>query len=749
MTRQLTLLAAGAVLGAALALHGPAKAASGLGPSEYLCFDTDATTATGDCENKDSPFANLNFLGFFHVEDFQDGALNTPGVSETGANSVEPDIFPPGLTDSVDEDDGAIDGSGNTGGAGRSLFSISGRGGIEFTFDEVELGMLPTHVGIVWTDGRGTIDFEAFDDLGAPIPECTLSGDHSGGIDFTGATDEDRFYGCVNATGISSIMISNGIGGIEVDHLQYGKLLGIKKELTSGPCLSDPAAHCETDFAVAVEAPSDVSLPYDFKILIDLGGASDNVLVKDTAPAEWIVIEIDGQSVDVDACGESDSLTDPDVEVFKGGRLFKKCKSATHIEWMPDPDLLDGSEATFYAATAASNPVGSLYTIDPDGFAVALVGETDDAGDDDIDYALTGLAVEPGTGVLYGATSRNSETAPGSLVTVDPATGDVTLIGSFGLPVSTTGGNCALADISFNSGGVLYGWAEPDSGGCDSLWTVDLGSGAAALVGDPGGATRGSGLAFDSADDLFSCGNCDGWRSSPATLTQVDLSDGSILSETTLTNDIAGRPVGALAFDNLGTLFGTRKGQSKGGDPGHEELIIIAPDGTISQAADLTAGTPILNVDALAFTSSTMDMLRVDMTTRESPGRGNDFFAPTSCGPLYLNDGAQAYDKDTGALLAESNRLVVAAVEDLDGGGIDPTGQGDEDADGIVDIDEVRIHGTNPCDDDSDGDGLTDGDEVDTYGTDPLDDDTDGGGETDGSEVGGGRDPLNPADDVV
>jgi hypothetical protein len=35
-------------------------------------------------------------------------------------------------------------------------------------------------------------------------------------------SNEDRFFGVFNATGIGSISISNTSGGIEVDHLQYG-----------------------------------------------------------------------------------------------------------------------------------------------------------------------------------------------------------------------------------------------------------------------------------------------------------------------------------------------------------------------------------------------------------------------------------------------------------------------------------------------------------------------------------------------
>jgi hypothetical protein len=128
---------------------------------------------------------------------------------------------PGGITDSVDEDDGAVDGSGL---AGNSFFSGSGATGISFEFDATVLGSLPSHAGIVWTDGAGTISFEAFDGNGdslGTIGPFSEAGSPDGS--FTGGTAEDRFFGFADAAdGISRIFISNTSGGIEVDHLQFG-----------------------------------------------------------------------------------------------------------------------------------------------------------------------------------------------------------------------------------------------------------------------------------------------------------------------------------------------------------------------------------------------------------------------------------------------------------------------------------------------------------------------------------------------
>jgi hypothetical protein len=119
-----------------------------IGPTLYL-------------SRNDSPFVASITAGTTYLETFESGALTTPGVTITGGSVITPS----GITDCVDADDGAIDGSGT---GGHSLFG-SGIAGITFTFDATALGDLPTQVGIVWTDGAGTTLFEAFGPGGVPL----------------------------------------------------------------------------------------------------------------------------------------------------------------------------------------------------------------------------------------------------------------------------------------------------------------------------------------------------------------------------------------------------------------------------------------------------------------------------------------------------------------------------------------------------------------------------------------------------
>lgn len=157
----------------------------------------------------DSPFDVLS--PSFVLETFEGGTFSIPGVTGDGIGVIGPGFN----TDSVDIDDGVIDGNGTN---GRSYFA-NGQIGITFTFDAAILGALPTHVGVVWTDGAGTSSFEAFDGSGASlgvIGPFALADDS-----FFGTTGEDHFFGIIDAAGIGSIRITNTAGGIEVDHLQF------------------------------------------------------------------------------------------------------------------------------------------------------------------------------------------------------------------------------------------------------------------------------------------------------------------------------------------------------------------------------------------------------------------------------------------------------------------------------------------------------------------------------------------------
>ncbi len=165
----------------------------------------------------DSPYAAANGASGFWLEDFEDGLVNTQGLTTKRGGVRGPDNG--GFTDSVDGDDGSIDGNGSN---GHSYLTYRASGGLTFMFDSEELGGLPTYAGLVWTDGNpdSLVTFEAFDKDGNLIGTMQeYLGEHNSG---KGETGEDRFIGLQFEDGISAIRISSAFGGIEVDHVQYG-----------------------------------------------------------------------------------------------------------------------------------------------------------------------------------------------------------------------------------------------------------------------------------------------------------------------------------------------------------------------------------------------------------------------------------------------------------------------------------------------------------------------------------------------
>jgi hypothetical protein len=122
-------------------------------------------------QQSDSPFLVANGSSFilgssnFFLDDFEDHALNTLGVSEISGKYVWCLSGPP-YADSVDEDDGVVDGSGIY---GTSLISEYHWGlsepSLVFSFDPIALGGLPTHAGFVVTglNGDRVLEFSAFD----------------------------------------------------------------------------------------------------------------------------------------------------------------------------------------------------------------------------------------------------------------------------------------------------------------------------------------------------------------------------------------------------------------------------------------------------------------------------------------------------------------------------------------------------------------------------------------------------------
>lgn len=186
-----------------------------------------ATAATAVFVHPTTPYLSSADIpaGFYFgaapalLDTLEDRSLD---ASLTGTHGALLDVGFGGARDSVDADDGLIDGNCGPQTAGRCVSWFNGNGAQGVTFTFVGSGALPTAFGLVWTDGGGTITFSAIGAEGQSLGSVSASGfaDNS----FGGTTGEDRFFGVQFAGGIRSITITNSSGGIEVDHLQYGAM---------------------------------------------------------------------------------------------------------------------------------------------------------------------------------------------------------------------------------------------------------------------------------------------------------------------------------------------------------------------------------------------------------------------------------------------------------------------------------------------------------------------------------------------
>src|SRR5258706_14506439 len=113
---------------------------------------------------------------------------------------------------------------------------------------------------------------------------------------------------------------------------------------------------------------------------------------------------------------------------------------------------------TLYAARVRSGlaldaPIaGNLYAVNLANGTATLVGAIRLPGSKPI--GVTGMAVHPTTGILYGITSEQSPNHPRSLVIIDQTSGAATLVGDLGMVGS---------DIPFDPAGTLYLWRPGQS----------------------------------------------------------------------------------------------------------------------------------------------------------------------------------------------------------------------------------------------------------------------------------------------
>ena len=137
--------------------------------------------------------------------------FNLPGVTAAGNNLLLSSAFGSTAVDSVDADNGAIDGNGQRVGNMGEAYWANGSPGFTFTF----VGPLPTHAGVVWTDGAGLVSFLTWDSANALIAHRAgiLKGEDQG---YTGRIDRGLGSDVDGQVAVSALAADTGGKGIGI-----------------------------------------------------------------------------------------------------------------------------------------------------------------------------------------------------------------------------------------------------------------------------------------------------------------------------------------------------------------------------------------------------------------------------------------------------------------------------------------------------------------------------------------------------
>ena len=235
--------------------------------------------------------------------------------------------------------------------------------------------------------------------------------------------------------------------------------------------------------------------------------------------------------------------------------------------------------------TTAAGSLGHLYTINSATGAMAGdIGATNDAIG--TNYPITGLAFHPTTGVLFGSTGNSVTATAATLVTIDPATALVTVIGTFDAgPVNSSGVPSTMTDLAFDPTGNLYGVG---SIGGPQLYSINPLTGKATVVGASGlTGTSGGALAIDGAGTIYG---------SP-TSTRFGTYNATSGVFTNIANPVeptGGGAWAALDFDENGVLYGLNIGS--GSPPATALATFNKTTGVVTNI-----GASLSSLDAIAI----------------------------------------------------------------------------------------------------------------------------------------------------
>ncbi len=154
-------------------------------------------------------------------------------------------------------------------------------------------------------------------------------------------------------------------------------------------------------------------------------------------------------------------------------------------------DFCPGDATSACAAWGVSKSASSILYYDTVNYEGQLEVELTEASGTVTVTGLNGLAVDPTSSIPYVVMKDSSSR---HLASVDLTTAEITVIGDFGEPVS---------DIAFDATGTLYAVTGTDATSPETLYTVDLATGALTMVVALGNGNDGEALAYCPDDGLM------------------------------------------------------------------------------------------------------------------------------------------------------------------------------------------------------------------------------------------------------
>jgi hypothetical protein len=235
----------------------------------------------------------------------------------------------------------------------------------------------------------------------------------------------------------------------------------------------------------------------------------------------------------------------------------------------PRAALAEGGPQHLFYTLGGPNPA-TLWAIELKGSKITSTQIGNGAGG-----GCASLAMSPQTGKLYSMCVQDASTFPDGdmyLVTIDTNTGAATF------PPSGTKNNVGIMAMAFSPDGTLYAVGgcfpypdppaeggtfdcNPGAPGFNTLYTVDVNSGALTPIGPTGAPEYFMDMAFDRNGNLFGETSTLTPAYPPAVLYRIDTTTGKATNPVNL---VGSSTVMGLAFDQNGKLYATDFTQNPG-----------------------------------------------------------------------------------------------------------------------------------------------------------------------------------------